>query len=93
MKTNMIEIDASPWLDENGMIEVGVYIGEGTCEPCFEEKTSLIDLVDKALQAYIVPTTLSIPDYHHEDVELLVNNLKKAYKYAKKQAKNMSVIT
>jgi len=89
----MIEIDASPWLLENGMIDIGVYIGKGACEPCFEEKTSLIDLIDKALQSYTVPNTSSIPDYHHEDVELLVNSLKKAYKHAKKQAKNMGVST
>jgi hypothetical protein len=83
-----IEIDASPWLDSEGNIETGVYMGDA-CEPVYSEKVSLIDLIDKELNAYTIPYSEKIVPIHFEDVEELLKNLKSAYKYAKKRAKEM----
>lgn len=83
-----IEIDASPWLDSEGNIETGVYIGDG-CEPVYLEKVSLIDLIDKELNAYTVPYSGKIAEHHFEDVKSLLKNLKNAYQYAKSRAKEM----
>ena len=82
-----IEIDSPPWLTSDGYVEVGLYIGEGACEPCHIDKVSLIDLIDKELNGYTVSDEI-VPQ-HFEDVEELLKSLKKAYKYAKKRAKEM----
>lgn len=84
-----VEIDASPWLTRDGYVEVGVYLGEGACEPCHIDKVSLLDLIDKDLQSYTVPYNENIHERHFEDVEELLKSLKKAYKYAKKRAKEL----
>ena len=82
-----IEIDASPWLNSNGDIEVVVYLGESGCEPNYTETTSLRELIKKELEAYC--SRNKIVDHHFEDVNSLLKNLKGAYKYAKKLSKEM----
>ena len=84
-----LKIDAGAWL-LNEAIELTVYIGEASCEPCFEETINLKDLVDKSLHSYTIAGG-EIPDYHHEDVRLLLDGLEKVYKYAMEQAKNIGV--
>lgn len=84
-----LEIDASPWLTSDGYVEVGVYLGEGACEPCHIDKVSLNDLIDKDLESYIVLSSKKIGEMHFEDVEELLKSLKSAYKYAKKRAKEL----
>jgi len=83
-----IEVDASPWLTQDGFVEVGVYIGDA-CEPCYSEKTSFKELIDQDLNSYTVPFSEKIVEHHFEDVKELLENLKSAYKYAKKRAKEM----
>lgn len=86
-----VEIDASPWLTRDGHIEVSVYLGEGACEPCYIDKMSLTQLIDQELNSYTIPYSKEIVPSHFEDVEDLLKNLKAAYKYAKKRAKEMGV--
>jgi len=90
MEKVYIEIDASPWLDAEGNIEISVYLGEDACEPCYEQKVSLVDLIDKELYAYtVLYESPVIANHHFEDVESLLRNLKNAYEYAEKRAKEM----
>lgn len=92
-----VEIDAGPWLTCDGDIEVSVYIGEGTGEPSYTDKLSLIELVDRELESMIpgiIPESNktsngSIAKYHFDDVKRLLKNLKKTYKYAEKRAKKL----
>lgn len=84
-----VEIDASPWLTSDGYVEVGVYLGEGACEPCHIDKVSLFDLIDKELSGFVSPLSNKIPHLHVGEVEELQKSLKKAYKYAKKRAKEL----
>ena len=85
-----IEIDASPWLMEDGSIEVNVYIGENASEPCFEDAVNLKDLVNRSLESYTI-SGKKIPDYHYEDVKLLLENLKKVYEHALKRSKELGI--
>jgi hypothetical protein len=43
-----IEIDASAWLDATG-VETVVYLGDA-CEPCYINKESYVELIDKELE-------------------------------------------
>jgi hypothetical protein len=83
-----IEIDASPWLTQDGFVEVCVYIGDA-CEPCYMEKESLIDLIDKELHSFTSPLTNKIAHYHVEEVEDFLKHLKCAYKHAKARAEEI----
>jgi len=82
MEKAYIEIDASPWLTCDGDIEVGVYIGEETCEPSYTSKVSLKELVDRELEGMILDVipgsgdTKSgcIAEYHKEDVKRLLES-------------------
>jgi len=85
-----IEIDAAPWITQDGFVEVGVYLGDA-CEPSYIEKKSIKELIDQELNSYTVPGSDQIVPIHFKDVEELLKNLKSAYKYAKKLAKEMGV--
>jgi len=84
-----IEIDATPWLKHDGDLEIGVYIGEGSCEPCYTSSVSLEDLIDKELESLISPKTKKIAEYHTDDAKELIKSLKRAVKYAKKRMKEL----
>ena len=47
-----IEIDASPWFDVEG-VTTSVWIGDA-CEPCYENKQTFEELIDKELEAHCV---------------------------------------
>lgn len=85
MKTNL-EVECSPWLDEAGAIEVGVYFGT-TCEPSLEECFSLKKMVDNTLYSMTVGN--KIADNHFDDVEKLLTSLDDLYKYAKTRAEEL----
>jgi hypothetical protein len=85
-----IEIDACMGLDEKGNITLGVYIGEGACEPVLEESKTLQFLIEDLLQAYTIPGEEKIAPCHLEEREQLVEALKAATKYAKKRIKELS---
>lgn len=87
---NKIEIDATPWLKHDGDVEIGVYIGEGTCEPCYASSVSLEDLIDKELESFISPRTLKIAEFHTDDVKALIKSLKRAVKHAEKRVEELS---
>jgi len=97
MKKGYIEIDAGPWLTCDGDIEVGVYIGEGTCEPNYTTKVSLKELVDRELKGMIpgvIPESGdtksgSIAEYHKEDVKRLLESLRELYYYAGGRAEEL----
>ena len=84
-----VEIDALPWMTKGCNIEVSVFLGKDASEPCYENIVSLIELIDQELNSYTVPYSEKIVEHHFEDVEKLMKNLKSAYKYAKKRAKEM----
>jgi|DEB0MinimDraft_4_1074332.scaffolds.fasta_scaffold63608_3 Fe-S cluster biogenesis protein NfuA len=89
-QVNTIEIDATPWLKHDGDIEIGVYIGEGSCEPCYASSVSLEDLIDKELESFISPSTNKIAEYHTDDAKALIKSLKRAVKHAEKRVKKLS---
>lgn len=85
MTTNL-EVDCSPWLNEAGAIEVGVYFGT-TCEPSLKESFSLKEMVDNTLESMKVGN--KIADNHFDDVEKLLTSLNDLYEYAKNRAEEL----
>jgi hypothetical protein len=47
-----IEVDAGTWLTRTGA-ETTVFLGDA-CEPCFTNKESYEELIDKELEAYCI---------------------------------------
>jgi len=84
MKVNL-EIDCTPWLIENGTIEVGIWFGRD-CEPSLEQSFSLKEMVDKTLETLQVGN--KIADQHFDDVEKLLISLNDLYEYAKTTAED-----
>ena len=60
-----IEIDASPWMDAEGVM-TSVWIGDA-CEPCYENRVSYEELVDKELEAHTVYGKLT-NEYGHDNI-------------------------
>lgn len=80
-----IEIDASPWMDKNG-INVSVYLGE-SCEPNFERIWTYEELIDSELDAHTVRGKLT-NEYGHDNIgtaEKSVIALEEAAVYARKR--------
>ena len=59
-----IEIDAGSWLDATG-VETTVYLGDA-CEPCYVNKESFEELIDKELEAHTVHGKLT-NEYGHDN--------------------------
>lgn len=85
MKVNL-EMDCSPWLNEDGTIAVGIWLGT-TCEPSLEESFLLKEMVDNSLESMKVGN--KIADHHFDDVEKLLTSLNDLYKYAKTRAEEL----
>lgn len=85
-----IDCDASLSIESNGKVMMHVYMGEGSCEPILEGGVPLTDLIDDILESFLVPGTNKIPDYHMEETQDLVAELKSAVKYAKRRIKELS---
>jgi hypothetical protein len=80
-----IEIDAGSWLDATG-VETTVYLGD-TCEPCYTNKESFEELIDKELEAHTVHGKLT-NEYGHDNIgsaEESVIALEQAAVYARKR--------
>jgi hypothetical protein len=80
-----IEIDAGSWLDATG-VETTVYLGD-TCEPCYTNKESFEELIDKELEAHTVRGKLT-NEYGHDNIgsaEESVIALEQAAVYARKR--------
>lgn len=80
-----IEIDAGSWLDATG-VETTVYLGD-TCEPCYVNKESFEELIDKELEAHTVHGKLT-NEYGHDNIgsaEESVIALEQAAVYARKR--------
>ena len=60
-----IEIDASAWMDAEGVL-TSVWFGEA-CEPCYEERVSYEELVEKELEAHTVQGRLT-NEYGHDNI-------------------------
>lgn len=60
-----IEIDANAWMDAEGVL-TSVWLGE-TCEPCYEERVSFEELVDKELESHTVHGRLT-NEYGHDNI-------------------------
>lgn len=82
--TANLKIDCSPWLNEDGTIEVATYFGNA-CEPSLEESFCLREMVDNTLESLCVQN--EIQEHHFENVEELLLSLKDSYEYAKARAR------
>lgn len=76
-----IEIDASPWMDENGVL-ASVWFGDA-CEPCYEHLTTYEELIDKNLEAFCVFGKLK--GKNADDAELFVKKLEEVAVYARQR--------
>ena len=85
-----IDFDASVSIEPNAKVLMHVYMGEGACEPVLEDGEHLTDLIDNLFEAYIIPGTNKIADYHIEDAEMLIKELKVAVKHSKRRLKELS---
>lgn len=80
-----IEIDAIPWLDENG-VDVSVFLGE-SCEPNFKQSWSYEELIANELNAHTVHGKLT-NEYGYDNIskaEKSVIALEEAAVYARKR--------
>lgn len=87
-----IEIDASPWMDADG-VETCVYIGDA-CEPCYEQRVSYEELVDKELEAHTIHGRLT-NEYGYDnirDAEKFVVALEEAAKRARALFEDLQVV-
>ena len=76
-----IEIDASPWIDEKGVL-TSIWLGDA-CEPSYEQLFTYDELVDKELESHTVHGRL-IGD-NIDAAELFVKKLEEVAKYARKR--------
>jgi hypothetical protein len=60
-----IEIDASPWMDANGVL-TSVWFGDA-CEPCYEKLETYEELIKKELEAHTVHGRLT-NEYGHDNI-------------------------
>ena len=81
MEKVYIEIDASPWMDEHGVL-TSVWLGDA-CEPCYEQQSTYEELVEKNLEAYTVYGKL-IGD-NADEAELFVKKLEDVAVFARKR--------
>ena len=85
MEKVYIEIDASPWMDANGVL-TSVWLGEA-CEPCYEHTTPYEELIDKELEAYTVHGKLT-EEFGNDNIgnaEKFVVALEEAAKYTRER--------
>jgi hypothetical protein len=85
-----IDFDASISIESNGKVNLHLYMGERSCEPVVEGGVHLNVLIDDILDSFISPQTKKIADYHMEEAQQLVAELKSAVKYAKRRIKELS---
>jgi hypothetical protein len=60
-----IEIDASPWMDANGVLS-SVWFGDA-CEPCYEKLETYEELIKKELESHTVRGRLT-NEYGHDNI-------------------------
>ena len=80
-----IEIDAGTWLDATG-VETTVYLGDA-CDPCYKNKESYEELIDKELETHTVRGKLT-NQYGHDNIgkaEKFVDALIDAATYARER--------
>ena len=80
-----IEIDASPWMDAEGVMS-SVWLGDA-CEPCYENKQSYEELINKELEAHTVHGKLT-NEYGCDNIgeaEKFVLALEQATTYARRR--------
>jgi hypothetical protein len=80
-----IDIDVSPWLDEEGVIS-SLYFGNA-CEPAHEEILPYEQLIDRALESFTVRDVIRDVDY--ADAEAFVKALEQAAAYARTKLESM----
>ena len=78
-----IEIDISPWLDEEGL-NIALFLGD--FDVPIETQFSLKELIDEQIEAYTVAGKLIDPN----ELNCFVKSLRKAFKYAEKRVKELS---
>jgi hypothetical protein len=88
MKVNL-EMECTPWLNEDGTIEVGIWFGRD-CELTLEESFLLKEMVDNTLESMKVGN--KIADHHFDDVEKLLISLNDLYEHAKTTAEDLGYV-
>lgn len=83
MKKITIDVDISPWLDEEGLT-VSIFAGESDTE--IDVPFTLEELIDKEIESHTVAGKLIEPD----TLKGFVKSLRKAFKYAEKRVKELS---
>ena len=78
-----IEIDISPWLDEEGL-NIALFLGDFYVP--IETQVSLKELIDEQIEAHTVAGKLLEPDI----LKGFIKSLRKAFKYAEKRVKELS---
>ena len=79
MKKIVLDIDVSPWITKDGDINVAIYVGN-ECEPVFDDNFSFNEMLDQAIESYLLPGSNKIANYHRKDVKQMRKALKKAVK-------------
>ena len=76
MKTE-IEIDVSVDLEVEG-VSTSLYLGEGACEPAFEDVESWKEIVERTIGYYIRPNTKTINSQDLGELEDIAAGLESA---------------
>lgn len=76
-----LEVDTTASIDEHGF-GVAVYIGEGACEPTFEEIFDFETLIMHHFESYMIHDRIRQVD--REDAGLMVAKLEQMAEYARR---------
>jgi hypothetical protein len=79
-KTIKLTVDTTAFIDERGF-GVAVYIGEGACEPTFEEIFDFETLIMQHFESYMIDDRIHQVD--REDAGLMVAKLEQMAEYAR----------
>ena len=72
-----IEIDLCVELQPEGITQQ-LYVGAGSCEPCYEQVDSWHEIVERTVEYYIVPGSGIIRPHDVEELTKLVNGMQSA---------------
>jgi len=75
-----LTVDTTAFIDEHGF-GVAVYIGEGACEPNFEEIFDFETLIMHHFESYMIHDRIRQAD--RKDVSLMVTKLEQMAEYAR----------
>jgi hypothetical protein len=83
MKAVTLDIDVSPWLDEDGL-SIALFVGDE--DVAQDLNFTLEELIDRELDAHTVAGAL----VETEAAKQFIRSLRRAFKYAEKRVKELS---